>query len=259
MGGARSFARCIPAIPKLLLTISFFSFGLIGCGDSCVIFVSNPDGAALSGGTSTCSLNSMNGNIRLRIVSSAAVPKSGGQAEIRHIFVTIRGIEATANAFADEESPDWKELTPSLVTQKVQLDLLARSGESCGGSGFESVAIPADTYRQIRLSLSPNQPAESDPTPQENSCGSAGLNCIETSDGKIRPLVLDSKFSLMQVSPDHIRGGFFQILPDTPANLRMEFNSQSSLFIPAGEGVRMIPVFMVETQTACESAANTER
>jgi hypothetical protein len=261
MGGARSFLRCIPAIEKLLFTISFFAFALIGCGDSCVIFVSNPGGGGgtLSGGTPTCSFSPMNGKIRLRFSSSVAAPKSGGQAEIQHIFVTIRGIEATANAFADDESPDWKELTPNLAAQKVQLDLLAQSGESCGGNSFESAAIPADTYRQIRLSLSPNQPAESDSAPQENSCGSAGVNCIETSDGEIRPLVLNSKFFQIQVSSDHIRGGFFQILPETPANLRIEFNSQSSLFITTGEGVRMIPVFIVDTQTACESAANAER
>jgi Domain of unknown function (DUF4382) len=262
MGGARSSPGRIRAIEKLLFTISFFAFALIGCGDSCVIFVSNPGGGGggtLSGGTPTCSFSPMNGKIRLRISSSVAVPKSGGQAEIQHIFVTIRGIEATTNAFAGDESPDWKELTPNLAAQEVQLDLLAQSGESCGGSSFESAAIPADTYRQVRLSLSSNQPAESDSTSQENLCGSSGVNCIETSDGKIRPLVLDSKFSRIQVSSDHIRGGFFQVFPETPANLRIEFNSQSSLFIPAGEGVRMIPVFMADTQTACESATSAER
>ncbi len=84
-------------------------------------------------------------------------------------------------------------------------------------------------------------------------CGSVGLNCIETSDGKIRALVLDSNFSKMQISPEHIRHGFFQILPETTANLRVEFDSRSSLFIPAGESVRLIPVFSVDAQASCES------
>jgi hypothetical protein len=253
MGGVRSFSRRVPALQQLFCTILFFCFGLASCGDSCVIFVSDPGGGTLSGGTPSCSLNPMNGNVRLRMSSSPAAPKSGGLAEVQHIFVTIRGIEATANAFAEAEAPDWKELTPNLATQPVQLDLLARSAESCEGISLESDAVPADTYRQIRLSLSPNQPDASYAAPQENLCGSVGLNCIETSDGEIRALVLDSNFSKMQISPEHIRHGFFQILPQTTANLRIEFDSRSSLFIPAGESVRLIPVFSVDAQASCES------
>jgi hypothetical protein len=253
MGGVRSFCRCVPALQELLCMILFLCFGLIGCGDSCVIFVSDPGGGTLSGGTSSCSLNPMHGNVRLRVSSSLAAQKTGGLAEVQHIFLTIRGIEATANAFADAEAPDWRELTPNLAAQPLQLDLLARSAESCQENSFESAAVPADTYRQLRLSLSSSQPDASYAAPQESLCGSAGLNCIQTSDGAIQPLVLDSNFVKIPISPEQIRRGFFQILPDTTANLRIEFDSRSSLFIPASEGVRLIPVFSVDAQTACQS------
>lgn len=263
MADVRIFPSRFSARLKLLFAILFLCAGASGCGEVCGTFVSNPPtGTGTISNTNNCMLNPMNGNVRLQISASAATAKSGGWPEVRHIFVTIRGMEATANAFADADSPDWRELTPNLSTQPVQVDLLSASGESCEGISFESSAVPADTYRQIRLSLAQNQPDQSEPATMENSCGMAGPNCIETSDGAIRPLIFDSansQFSRIQITPDHIRGGFFQILPDTAANLRIEFNSQSSLFIAAGEDVRMIPVFSVDPQTACESAVDVNR
>ena len=263
MADVRSFPSRFSARLKLLFAILFLCAGATGCGEVCGTFVSNPPtGTGTISNTNNCMLNPMNGNVRVKITAPAAAAKSGGLPEVQHIFVTIRGIEATANAFADANSPDWRELTPHLATQPVQVDLLLRNGESCEGFSFESAAVPADTYRQIRLSLAQIQPDASDSATPENSCGMAGPNCIVTSDGAIRPLIFNSanaEFSPMQISPEHIRGGFFQILPDTTANLRIEFNSQSSLFVPAGEGVRMVPVFTVDTQTSCESVASTTK
>jgi hypothetical protein len=263
MADVRVFSLRFSSRLKLLFTILFFCAGTMGCGEVCGVFVSNPpSGTGTISNTNNCMLNPMNGNVRLQLVAPVAAAKSGGLPEVQHIFVTIRGIEATANAFADANSPDWRELTPNLATQPVQVDLLSRSGESCEGISFESATVPADTYRQIRLSLAQNQPDENESATQGNSCGLAGPNCIQTSDGVIRPLVVssaNSEFSPMQISPDHIRGGFFQILPDAAANLRIEFNSQSSLFVPAGEAVRMVPVFTVDTQTSCESVASATK
>jgi Domain of unknown function (DUF4382) len=263
MGGVRGFTPRISARQKLAVTILFLCAGTVGCGEVCGVISSNPPtGTGTISNTNTCVLNPMNGTVRLRISAPAATAQSGGLPQVQHIFVTIRGIEATANAFADANSPDWRELTPNLATQPAQVDLLTASGEPCAGISFESAAVPADTYRQIRLSLAQIQPDASDSAPPGNSCGMAGPNCIKTSDGAIRPLVFDStnsKFSQLQISSDHIRGGFFQILPDTTANLGIEFNSQSSLFVPAGESVRMVPIFTVDPQTACESAASMRR
>lgn len=257
MADVRRFPSRFSAGLKLLFTILFFCAGAAGCGEVCGVFVSNPPtGTGGISNTNNCMLNPMNGNVRVRISAPAAAAKSGGLPEVQHIFVTIRGIEATANAFADANSPDWRELTPNLATDPVQVDLLSQNSESCEGISFESAAVPADTYRQIRLILAQSQPDEGESTTRGNSCGVAGPNCVVTSDGAIRTLVAssaNSEFSPMQISPDHIRGGFFQILPDTTANLRIEFNSQSSLFVPTGEAVRMVPVFTVDTRTSCES------
>jgi hypothetical protein len=171
----------------------------------------------------------------------------------------LRGIEANASAVADDESPDWQELAPKLAAQPVQVDLFAAGGDSCAAGGFESAAVRADAYRQIRLRLAPNETDSTEPILGQNSCGSAGFNCIVTSDGDIRPLVLARDALEIQVTPEHIAGGFFRIVSEASVNLEIDFDPNASQFIPTEGIVRMVPVFTVDSQGRCESAAGTER
>jgi hypothetical protein len=233
----------------LLLCLSF-----VGCSNYCFVFVSNP-GGSISTSTPSCQLNTATGAVSLRITASPTASTEAAPPTIQHIFVTLRGIEALPSAIPDDDSPDWRELAPKLATQPEQLDLLARSADSCETKTFGDVAIPADAYRQIRLRLSPNRPATDQPVPQENACGSAGFNCVVTSDGGIQPLALDHLSSQFQISSDQISGGFFRVLPDTAVNLEIEFNPQASRIFPADEAVRLVPAFTVAPQASCESAA----
>jgi uncharacterized protein DUF4382 len=253
-----TFHRAISGSQRVFLATLFLSVGLIGCDNSCILIVSNPGGGGgtISGSGPNCSLNTT--TVSMRIISSLAPPEANGPS-IQHVFVTLRGIEANPDASADEKSPGWQELAPKLATQPVQLDLLASTGDSCDANISERVAVPADAYRQIRLQLSPNQPETTESVLLQNSCGSADFNCVVTSDGNIRPLVLDRELSQIPVSSDRIAGGFFRIFPDAPVNLKIEFNPQSSHFIPSDAGVRLVPVFTVASQTACESVADTDR
>ena len=164
MRRASSSARTIAPPQSVLLTMLFFSVGLIGCDNSCAIFVSNPGGGGgtISGSLNSCPLNPAQGSIQTRLTSSFTVPADDATNRINHIYLTIRGIEANPSASAADDSPDWQELAPQLVTQPVQLDLLAPSGDSHALDTLEYVAVPADAYRQIRLRLAPNQPDSSD-------------------------------------------------------------------------------------------------
>jgi Domain of unknown function (DUF4382) len=253
------YRRAISGTQKVFFATLLLSFGLIGCDtNSCILIVSNPGsgGGTITGNGPNCSLNTT--TVSMRITSSLA-PPAGSAPSIQHVFVTLRGIEANPSANAAEDSPDWQELAPRLSTQPIQLDLLASAGDSCEANISERAAVPADAYRQIRLQLSPNQPDTTESVLQQNSCGSAGLNCVVTSDGYIRPLVLDRESSQVPVSSDHIAGGFFRIFPEAAVNLKIEFNAGSSQFIAAGESVRLVPAFTVDSQTSCESASGADR
>lgn len=249
-----SFRQAKKTSHAYFFSMLLFCLGIVGCNNYCFEFVSNPGGSiSTSSNTPSCQLNSANGTVRLRVTAFPTPSAEATPASIQHIFVTLRGIEVTPSAIPDDDSPDWRELAPKLATQPEQLDLLAQRADSCEGSTLDDVAVPADAYRQIRLRLSPNQPATDEPAPEQNACGSMGFNCVVTSDGAIRPLVLDRLSSQLQISSDHISGGFFRVLPDTAVDLEIEFNPQSSRIFPADEAVRLVPAFTVEPQSSCQS------
>jgi Domain of unknown function (DUF4382) len=252
--------RAISGTQKLFLATLFLSLALIGCDtNSCILIVSDPGsgGGTISGNGPNCSLNTT--TVSMRIASSLAPPAAEGQPRIQHVFVTLRGIDANPSATADENSPDWQELAPNLAKEPVQIDLLSRPGDSCEPNISARVTVPADTYRQLRLRLFSNQPDTTDRVLEQNSCGSAAFNCVVTSDGNIKPLVLDRDLSQIQISSQQITTGVFRISPEAPLNLKIEFNPQSSHFIPTATAaaVRLVPVFTADSQSPCESIADT--
>ena len=253
-----SFRQAKSTSRACYFTTLLFCLSFIGCNNFCFVFVSNP-GATVSTSTNapSCQLNTATGTVRLRVTASPTPTAEATPTSIQHIFVTLRGIDATPSAIPDDDSPNWQELAPQLATHPQQLDLLEQSADSFEAkqNTFADVAIPADAYRQIRLHLLPNQPSTDEPVPGENACGTVGFNCVITADGGIRPLVLDGLSSQYQVSSDRISGGFFRVLPDTAVNLKIEFKPQSSLFFPADQAVRLLPAFTVEPQTSSVSIA----
>jgi Domain of unknown function (DUF4382) len=259
---ANSPRRTIKASRQVLLIALLFPLALIGCDtNSCILIVSDPGGSGgtISGNGPNCSLNPM--TVSMQITSSLPPPAPEGQPRIQHVFVTLRGIDANPTATADENSPDWQELAPNLAKEPVQIDLLSRAADSCDANISARVSVPANAYRQLRLRLSSNQPDTTDPLLQQNSCGSAAFNCVVTSDGNIKPLVLDREPSEIQVPSAQITTGLFRILPNSPLNLKIEFNAQSSHFIPtaAAAAVRLVPVFTADVQSPCESLSVADR
>jgi hypothetical protein len=234
-----------------------------GCNNTCVRFTSNPSTGTLvikvSDAKPTCTLSKANGIVVLN-VSASPMPSAGsGPSSLQHIFVSLRGIEAHASTIADEASPDWQELAPQLAQQPVQVDLMARTADSCAPGSFGKGAVPASAYRQIRLHLVPTQPAMSEPVPEENACGSVGFNCVITADGRVRPLALDGAEPKLRIGSEHIAGGFFFVLPDVGNDLAIEFNTSSSLVLPVGDAVQLVPVFTAAPRAACQSRGGSER
>jgi hypothetical protein len=257
MPRASSPRRAIKSSRRFFLITLLFPLALIGCDtNSCILIVSNPGsgGGTISGNGPNCSLNAT--TVSMQITSSLPPLAPQGQPRIQHIFVTLRGIDANPSDTADENSPDWQELAPNLSKEPIQLDLLSRSGDSCDANISARVSVPANAYRQLRLSS--NQLDASDPVLQQNSCGSAAFNCVVTSDGNIKPLVLDRDLSEIQVPSAQITTGLFRILPDSPLNLKIEFNPQSSHFIPTDSAVQLVPVFTA-VETPCESMTVADR
>ena len=256
-GAKRGFPRgLLPAVLLFWLTAS-------GCNNTCVSFTSNSTtGTVVIGVTDAkpaCTLSKANGTVHLQVGASPMPSAGAGPSSIQHIFVSLRGVEAHPSTIADEDSPDWQELAPKLAQQPMQVDLMARTADACAPGSFGEVAVPAGTYRRIRLRLLPNQLATSEPVPEENACGSVGLNCVVTADGRIRPLALDGATPELRITSEHIAGGLFLVLPDAATDLAIEFDTYASLAWPAGDAVRLFPAFIAARRAPCQFPRGSER
>src|SRR5271166_2279980 len=115
-----SFRKAKATSPAYFFSTLIFCLGLAGCSNYCFVFVSNPGGSIAAGSnTPSCQLNTSTGTVSLR-VSAAPTPSAQAMqssAAIQHIFITLRGIEATPSVIPNDDSSDWRELAPKLATQ----------------------------------------------------------------------------------------------------------------------------------------------
>src|SRR5712692_3706027 len=246
------------ALSLCLLTAALFCLTAAGCNNSCVSFNSNPSTGTLvinvNDTKSSCTLSRANGTVQVRVGASSAPSAGSVPSSIQHIFVSLRSVAAHPSAVADEDSSEWQELAPQLAQQPVQVDLMTRSADSCAPVLFGEAAVPAGTYRQVRLRLLPNQPVTGEPVPEENACGSVGFHCIVTRDGSIRPLALDGGAPELRIASERIAGGFFLVLPYACMDLIIEFNAYAAPTLPAGNPVQPVPMFAAAPRATCQSS-----
>jgi hypothetical protein len=235
-----------------LLAVLFFWFVLAGCNGTCVRFQSNSTTGTISFSVndtkSSCALDpATNGTVHVTMVSAAS-PAAAGPSGIRHIFLTLRGIEAQPaaasqpDALPDGDSAPWQELAPQLARQPVQLDLAAEPARSWGPSLFGEATAPAGPYRRIRLVLLSGEAA---PAPAGDACGGI-LHCIVTADGRILPLALDRASAALPIASEDLPGGSFFVLPGAVTKLVLRFDPDRSSAVAASEGLRFFPAFTLQ-------------
>jgi hypothetical protein len=227
---------------------------LAGCGDTCIVITGVIPASTSITNPPTCNLGNANGTINLSISSAAMTSQVPTSPNLQHLFLSLRGIEAHPSAVADDDSPDWQELAPELMSRPVQIDLMSSStadGTSCLPHLVRGTVVRAAAYRQIRLSLVSDQPSAGDAVPDQNACGSIGFNCAVGVAGQKRVLAIESGDRPIRIASDHIANGFFRVLPDTDSELSIQFNPFSSLAIPSGEAVRVVPDFTADSPASC--------
>ena len=235
-----------------LAILSFLTLGSCG-GTSCFIAVWNFPGP-ISTGNGACSFNAAKGNVAVRLTSAASFTAAPMTPNLRHIFISLEGIEAHQDAAAGENSPGWEEMAPNLMKEPVQVDLMAQPAQSCASSPISRALVIAGAYKQLRLRLVPSRPSADALVPKENACGGIGFHCVVTANNTLRALTLAPAESEIRVAPARIAGGFFHVLPDTDTDLVIEFNPVSSFAVPAGNAVQLAPVFTADFIPSCNSA-----
>jgi hypothetical protein len=249
----RLFSRVLDTV--LLCAAVLLCAGLPACGgNSCAIFVWN-GGTTVAGG-SPCPFAQGSGTANLRITTSFALATGPTSPNLQHLYITLRGIQAHPTATAGDSSTDWQELSPELAQHPVQVDLLERGGTSSVTHWTGRSVVPADVYDEIRLRFAPHAAAEDDPTPEQNACGNAGLNCVVTTGGEIRPLIFNGAEPDFLIGTDDLSGGFFRVLPNHENYLSIEFSASASLAVAAAGGrVEVVPVFTASSEENWDSAA----
>lgn len=242
-----------------------FVLSLIFCsancgGTSCIIAVWNFNGT-ISTGNGSCSLTTTaNGKTTVRLSTFEAPTGAPIAPNLMHVFVTLDGIEANPGADAAQvNSAEWQELAPKLVSEPVQVDLMASGGTSCQSVPTWRATIPANQYRQIRLRLATESQNARGPVLARNQCGSAGIHCVVTTGGEVRPLVFESSTPEILIPAGQIADGGFRVSPDAEVNLAMEFQSFASMAAPVGEAVQIKPVFSVVPAGGYESSQAADK
>jgi hypothetical protein len=246
-------ARILPF--RLLCAGLLLCVSLVGCGDTCFVIIGIFPNTSSSNPPS-CKLGAGGGTVNIRVNSELASSATPIVPNLQHIFVTLRGIDVHPSALAADDSPDWQKLAPELEDQPVQIDLMASpsaGSNSCARGLIARTFVRADTYRQVRLRLISNQPAADERLPQHNNCANVGFNCVVAKNGQTYPLALENDSNELRISPDRIAGGSFNVLPDAEIQLSIAFNPFSSLASPAGDAVRISPIFSVDTVQSCDS------
>lgn len=249
--GARS-----PFLLGLICATLLVWLAVAGCNNTCVSITSNPSTGILAVGISdakpNCTLTTVKGTVRLQIGIASMLGLTTSPSSARHIFVSVRSIEAHLSTVADDDSHDWQELAPQLARQPVQVDLMARFDPCAAGPLGESV-VPAGVYSQMRLRLVANRPDTGEAVPEVNACGSVGLNCIVRADGRIQRIAFDGGSPTLRIATEQIDAGSLLVLPDAGNAITIEFHTNLSLALPVGEAVRLVSVFTAARRAACQS------
>lgn len=227
---------------------------LAGCGDTCFVIVGVFPASTSISNPPACSLGNANGTINLSITSAATALQGPTSPNLQHLFLSLRGVEAHSSDAADDDSPDWQELAPELMSRPIQIDLMASSaaqGTSCLPHLVRGTVVPAAVYRQIRLNLVPDHPSADDAVPEQNACGSIGFNCAVGVGGQIGALAIENGNRSIRIASDKIANGFFRVLPDTDSELSIQFNPFASLAAPLSDAVRFVPAFTAGSPASC--------
>ena len=234
------FWRC------LLLAVPGIGILLAGCANTCFTFTSNPPTGTINVKASdpnpTCTLTTPKGTVHVVTEAGSVCSSCLGSHQLRHIFISLRGIGVRPGDGADDALRDWWELMPPFASQPRQIDLMGGAeGQSARLLLGNSVAIPAGAYRRVRLQFVPNQPTAEEALPEPNACHGAGFNCVVWEDGRIQPLLLDSVAPELRITSERIAGGSLLVLPDATSNLVLDFRVSLALSSAEGQGVQVLP------------------
>ncbi len=192
-------------------------------------------------------------NVSLSDPATCAAPNG----PYRHVYVTVTDVRIHQSASASANDSGWKDLTPQLKDNPVQVDLLGVSNQ-CFLATLGSAGIAPGHYQQVRVILAANNVSVNN-----NKCGNVA-NCVTlTSDLLNTPIALQLSSESqtgIKIPSGQLAGGEFAIGSGETKDLNIDFNACASLVIQGSGQYRLKPVLHageVSTQTTATTITGT--
>jgi hypothetical protein len=237
---------CVLAIPLILMA---------GCNNTCFVGVVNApnSGLLVAGGSPppACSLNQTMAAVQVTANLAPVCADCSASQQVSHVHLAISGIELHPGAVADENSPEWQELSPELAQQPRWVDLTANSASNAlAGALNVSGKIPAGTYYRLRVRLAEAYSLNREQLSATHACGSARGSCVIKANGDIHSLqTLDNQpyVRVELASPVDVRAGKLN-------QLQIEFNAEWAMRNSSGGVMEVAP--LLRGRVVAESAAS---
>lgn len=157
-----------------------------------------------------------------------------------HVWVTVTDVMVSSSSSAPAGDSSWVDLTPSLKSAPMQIDLLGQANNQCFLASLgSSTELKAGDYQQIRILLAADSAASSI---AKNQCGNAA-NCLVLASGTVVPLQLASEAKTgIKIPSGQIAGGRFTVAAGKTEDLNIDFDSCASIVVTGNGGFILKPV-----------------
>lgn len=174
---------------------------------------------------------------------------AGPNGPYSHVYVTVKDVQASL------DGSTWVDVTPSLSSKPMQVDLLGQANNQCFLAMLGSTTeLQPGTYQQIRLILQDNSSAS---VVANNKCGNSAANCVVLNDGTTETLQLSSEAQTgIKIDASSIAGGKFTVTAGQTKDLNIDFNTCASLVTEGNGKVRLKPVLHAGEVAATATSIN---
>jgi Domain of unknown function (DUF4382) len=212
-------------------------FVLLACGSAGLAALS---GCSSKPGGDKGFGNGGNGNLAVTVSDPATC--GGTTGTFSHVYLTISDVQVSTSATAPAGDPSFVDLTPSLKSAPVQVDLLGTPKRCFLATLASGLTLTEASYAQVRVILAPDASGQNI---AGNHCGLSS-NCVILNGDLLNtphPIQLGAETTQgIAIGPSQIAGGSFNATTGQPQTLNLNFDACASVVALGGNQFRLRPV-----------------
>jgi Domain of unknown function (DUF4382) len=203
--------------------------------------------------TSTTSTPTGSGPAKVNVmISDPATCQSPG-GPFAHVYITITDVKAHVSATAGDNDMGWVDLTPSLSSAPMQVDLLGQANNQCFLATLgDAQQLQPGSYQQIRIILAPNSAGVAN-----NACANSANCVVLAADSSVHALQLSSEAKTgIKIPSGQIASGAFTVAAGQTRDLDIDFITCQSIVRQGNGQYRLKPVLHAGEVSTTSSSIN---